>query len=230
MSFERYAIYLLPDTGALADFGAAWLGWDARTGEAAAPPSLPDLPMPLNEITARPRKYGFHGTIKPPFRLAPGQTEAELQTALRDFAAHQTAVSLEGVELAQLGRFLALVPVGDTSGLAALAADAVRQFDRFRAHLDDAELARRRQSRLTPQQDALLEKWGYPYIMEAFRFHLTLTGKLPKAKATALKDLLAPVLTPMLPAPFTIESLSLMGEGSDGMFREIERVPLTGMQ
>ena len=229
MSFERYAIYLLPDTGALADFGAAWLGWDARTGEATAPPSLPDLPMPLDEITARPRKYGFHGTIKPPFRLAPGQTEAELRTALRDFAAHQTGVSLEGLELAQLGRFLALVPVGDTSRLAALAADTVRQFDRFRAPLNDAELARRRQSRLTPQQDALLQKWGYPYVMEAFRFHLTLTGKLPKAKATALKDMLAPLLTPMLPAPFTIESLSLMGEGSDGMFREIERVPLTGM-
>ena len=229
MSFERYAIYLLPDTGALADFGAAWLGWDARTGEATAPPYLPDLPMPLNEITATPRKYGFHGTIKPPFRLAPGQTEAELRTALRDFATHQTALSLERLELAQLGRFLALIPVGDTSELAALAADTVRQFDRFRAPLNDAELARRRQSRLTPQQDALLQQWGYPYVMEAFRFHLTLTGKLPKAKATALKDVLAPVLTPILPAPFAIGSLSLMGEGSDGMFREIERVPLTGM-
>lgn len=228
MDFQRYAIFVLPETGPLANFGAGWLGWDARCGMAATPPTLPDLPLPLDEITQTPRKYGFHGTIKPPFRLAPDQAEATLRAALRTFATKTAPVTLDALELAQLGRFLALVPVGDTRDLATLAAKTVRRFDIFRAPLSDAELNRRRQRRLSPRQDALLREWGYPYVMEEFRFHLTLTGKLPKAKATALADLLAPVFAPLLPAPFTIASLSLMGEDTDGMFRQIDRFPLTG--
>lgn len=228
MIFQRYAIFVLPEDKALAGFGAAWLGWDVRRGEAPAPPALPDLPLPLDDITGTPRKYGFHGTVKPPFRLAQGRTEAELRAALTDFAAHTAPVKLEGLELAQLGRFLALVPVGATDALTALATETVRRFDMFRAPLTEAELARRRQSRLSARQDALLLEWGYPYVMEEFRFHLTLTGKLPKAKATALAGILAPVLAPLMPAPFTIGSLSLMGEGDDGLFRQIDEIPLTG--
>ncbi len=228
MNFPRYAIFFLPQDGALADFGAAWVGWDARQGDVAKPPALPDLPLPLEEITRTPRKYGFHGTVKPPFRLAPDQTEADIRAALTDFAAITAPVMLEALELAQLGRFLALVPVGRTDALNALAAETVRRFDSFRAPLTQGELARRRQSRLSPRQAALLLEWGYPHVMEEFRFHLTLTGKLPNAKAAALADLLAPVLDPILPAPFIIGSLSLMGEGDDGRFRQIEEVPLTG--
>lgn len=192
------------------------------------PPDLPELPLPREDITETPRKYGFHGTVKPPFRLAKGRTEAGLRSALADFAANTAPVALEGLELAQLGRFLALVPEGPTDALSALASETVRQFDGFRAPLNEVELARRRQSGLTPRQETLLQEWGYPYVMEEFRFHLTLTGKMPKAKATALRTLLAPVLTPLLPKPFTIGSLSLMGEGDDGLFRQIEEIPLTG--
>ena len=69
MSFTRYAIYYLPPAGALADFGARWLGWDVRRGAAAVQLDLPGL----RDATEAPRKYGFHGTLKPPFRLAEGQ-------------------------------------------------------------------------------------------------------------------------------------------------------------
>ncbi len=228
MTVQRYAIFTLPEDKPLADFGAAWLGWDARQGEIPTPPDLPDLPLPREEATETPRKYGLHGTVKPPFRLAKGRTEADLRAALADFAAHTAPVTLEGLELATLGRFLALVPVGATEALTALASETVRRFDRFRAPMSDAELERRRQSKLSARQDTLLQEWGYPYVMEEFRFHLTLTGKMPKAQAAALRALLTPVLTPLLPKPYTIGSLSLMGEGDDGLFRQIAEIPLTG--
>ena len=228
MTSPRYAIYVLPEPDALSSFGAAWLGWDARIGAAAQPPKLPDLPAPWEEITRTPRKYGFHGTIKPPFQLARDKTEAELREALSVHCALTCPVMLDALELARLGRFLALIPVGDVHGLNTLAADVVRGFDSFRAPPGETELARRHQSNLSTRQEALLQAWGYPYVMDQFRFHMTLTGKLPKVKADTLASLLAPIIAPLLPVPFVIGSLSLMVEGTDGMFRQIERFALSG--
>ena len=54
--FARYAVYYTPEPGPLADFGAAWLGWDIATGAEVAHPDLPGLPRPVTELTATPRK------------------------------------------------------------------------------------------------------------------------------------------------------------------------------
>ena len=184
--------------------------------------------MPWEEITRTPQKYGFHGTIKPPFLLAEGQCIDSLHHHLDVFCPTRAPVLLDGMELAQLGRFLALVPVGNTTALNTLAADVVRSFDPFRARLSDTEMARRRKPDLSPRQDALLRAWGYPYVMEEFRFHLTLTSKLPKAKATNVFAVLQPLVTPLLTTPFVIDTLSLMGEDADGRFHEMARFDLTG--
>ena len=80
--FTRFAVYYAPEPGPLADFGAAWLGWDATAGSARAHPDIAGLPRPVAEITQTPRKYGFHGTVKPPFRLAPGSTPEALAADL----------------------------------------------------------------------------------------------------------------------------------------------------
>jgi len=197
------------------------------TGQPLLPPDIGALPLPWDEITETPRKYGFHGTLKPPFRLADGATETQLRKALADFCAGWNAVNLGHLELAQLGRFLALVPGADTAKLDALAAATVRGFDHFRAPLNDAELKHRRAGALSAAQDALLIRWGYPYVMEAFRFHLTLSGKLPKAKARALRTILDPVLAPLISAPLVIDAVSLMGEDDNGMFHLIQRSELT---
>lgn len=228
MEFTRYALFYTPAPGPLATFGAGWLGWDPATGTAPPPPDIPDLPPDRDALTERPRKYGFHGTLKPPFALADSHDAHALRPALRDFCAGRAPVTLAGVELAQLGRFLALVPTGDTTALDALAADTVRSFDRFRAPMSADEIARRRTRHLSPRQEELLQRWGYPYVMEAFRFHLTLTGKLPKAQATALYHDLTPRLSPLLPQPLVIDAISLLGEGPDGNFHLIERCPLSG--
>jgi hypothetical protein len=115
------------------------------------------------------------------------------------------------------------VPKGDQDEPGRLAAATVAAFDPFRAPLTPTELARRRVPGLTAKQEALLLRWGYPYVMEAFRFHITLTGNLPRSALSATRAVLAQHLTPLLPCPFPIDALSLMGEDDAGYFHLIHR-------
>jgi putative phosphonate metabolism protein len=226
--FERYALYWAPDPGPLADFAAAWLGWDAAGGHAVAHPDLPGLPLPLAEITATPRIYGFHGTVKPPFRLAPGTDAEGLHAAAAALCTRLAPVTLPGLALHRLVGFVALTPDGDAGPLAALAAEVVAVLDPFRAPPTEAEIARRRPDRLTDRQRAHLAQWGYPYVMEDFQFHLTLSGDLTEPQAKAVATALTPVLDPILPRPFRVDSLCLFGQGSNGMFRLLHRYTLSG--
>ncbi|WP_212523443.1 DUF1045 domain-containing protein [Actibacterium sp. MT2.3-13A] len=226
--YRRYAIYFAPEPGPLAEFGAAWLGWDPATGKEVAHPDVAALPRPVAELTETPRKYGFHGTIKPPFRLAGGQSAQALHAAAQALCARLAPVALEGLGLSRLGAFLALTPKGDTGALAALAAETVRALDRFRAPPSEAEIARRNPARLSPAQRALLEKWGYPYVLGEFRFHLTLTGRLERGEAGAVEAALGPVVAPLLPAPFRVDNLCLFGEAEDGRFHLLHRYALSG--
>lgn len=228
MRFKRYGIYYTPPPGPFAEAGAAWLGWDAAAGETRRPPAIAGLPVPWEAITATPRKYGFHATIKPPFRLAPGYDAGALKAAFAALCARQAPVVIEALTLAPLGRFLALIPQGETPDLAALAATSVRALDPFRAPLTDDERARRRAAGLTPAQDALLQRWGYPYVMEAFRFHMTLTGTLPQAALAAVTAALEAHLVPLLPRPLPIDALSLVGEDAAGRFHLVHRIALSG--
>ncbi|HEX2560322.1 DUF1045 domain-containing protein [Phenylobacterium sp.] len=175
----RYAVYYAPPAGsALWRKASAWLGRDADTGEALARPALPGLEgLDLDALTADPRGYGFHATLKAPFELAADRTEAELLAFAGQFAADRPAFEAE-IAPAALGAFLAFRPLGASPAIAALAADCVRAFDPFRAPLSEFDLARRRKAPLTPEQDAQLVQWGYPYVFGDFRFHMTLTGSI----------------------------------------------------
>lgn len=227
MTFTRYAIYYAPPADAeWSQFATQWLGWDMERGRPVTQPEMPDLDMAA--ITQVPRKYGLHATIKPPMRLAPGTDLDALQEACAALAKRQAPVSLEGLHLARLGRFLALRVTGDESALNALASTCVRDFDPFRAPASQAELERRRAARLTEGQEANLTLWGYPYVMADFRFHITLSGKLPKQDLPAVEAALETHLVPRLPHPFEIRDLALVGEDSDGRFHMIHRYALTG--
>ncbi|MBC7141287.1 MAG: DUF1045 domain-containing protein [Rhodobacteraceae bacterium] len=225
---QRFAIYYAPPPGPLAEFAAAWLGWDAAAGRERAHPELSGLPLSVAEITATPRKYGFHGTLKPPFRLARGCTEADLRAGCAALANRLAPVSLPGLGLKRLGGFLALVPEGDAAPLDALAAEVVVALDGFRAPPDAAEIARRRPERLSEGQRALLARWGYPYVLDEFRFHLTLSGNLAPDIAEEVAEALAPHLAPILPKPFVVADICLFGEAADGRFRLLHRYPLGG--
>ena len=226
MQYQRYAIFYTPAPGPLADFGAAWLGWEPVAGRRVAQYVLDGVDVP--EITETPRKYGFHGTIKPPFAMAEGQNEAALRVAFARVCEQAAPVQAEALELTKLGGFLALQPGQPSAALKALAADVVRVLDKFRAPLTAAQMARRRARKLSPEQDRMLERWGYPYVMDEFRFHVTLTGRVSKAQAARIMHHLRPVIAPMIAAPIRIDALSLMGEDAAGMFHLIERRGVAG--
>lgn len=223
MPYTRFAVFYVPPAGDLAQFGSRWLGWDLILGRAVAPFDVEGR----DAITETPRKYGLHGTIKPPFALANGSTPAQLAQAVADLATNLAPVRCDGLALHPLGRFLALTPVGDTAALAALAFGCVRALDQFRAPASPSELARRRAAGLTPSQEANLVRWGYPFVDQDFRFHLTLTGKVQKPSLDHWMQVVGDLMPP-LPRPFTIDSLAVVGERSDGRFELIQRYDLTG--
>ena len=213
--------------GDLAGFGAAWLGWDIAMGRAVAQPRV-DVPRTLADLTKAATPYGFHATIKPPFRLTPGLEQADLSAAMAELAGRLAPLALSGLALTDLDGFLALTPVGDVSVLNALAATVVRDLDRFRAPAPDSELARRRAVDLTAAQETNLIRWGYPYVMDEFGFHLTLTGRLSQTEAKAIRAVLVPLLAniPLTPVPIT--DLALVGQTETGWFKLIQRYPLSG--
>lgn len=229
MTYTRYAVYYVPpEQAAWANFCAAWLGWDMVSGKTLPQPPVPgDLPLPVSQLTQTPRKYGLHATLKPPFRLAPGRTVNELLAATRDLARQLAPARTETLHLARLGRFLALRPTGDESAINEIAAACVDGLDPFRAAPTHGELEKRRQAGLSPEQKANLDRWGYPYVMEDFRFHITLTGRISGHDLDGVQDILHDALAPVLPRPFVVPDIAIAGEDRDGMFHLIERISLS---
>jgi putative phosphonate metabolism protein len=225
---SRYAIYYAPDeTSNLWRFGTEWLGRDPLTGSPLPQPAVAGLdPAFVAAATGSPRHYGFHATLKPPFALAPGTYAAHLIHALDEFAARRAPFAASRLELARLGRFLAFTLSAPDHRVTALAAACVRDFDRFRAPPTDAELAKRRRATLNDAQEALLAKWGYPHVMDSFRFHMSLTGSLPVDDLDRIEDALRPFVGPFCAAPLPVGSVCLYWQ-KDGAtpFTLIKRFP-----
>jgi hypothetical protein len=222
--FTRYAVFYAPPAGSdFATAGARWLGWDAATGQDMP---HPDLGLDLAPVTQTPRKYGLHGTLRAPMRL--GTAQGPFRDAVETFARSRPPVALGRLRLRALGPFLAVTPDPQGPTLEALAADLVRATNPFRAPLSQADLDRRRGAGLTPQQDALLLDWGYPFVMDEFRFHVTLSGPLDKA---AMHDVFRAAdvwFGPVLKTPQVISDLAIFAEDDAGRFHIIERFALTG--
>ena len=208
--FPRYAIYYAAAAGSDLDrFGAQLLGYDALTGE--------DLPFPdgvlqtvpdWRDLTRDPRKYGFHATLKAPMALAPGKTEAELLAACAGVRRHAAAdpgdppgrrfhqrLRRGGAGRARRPSWSGSPPIACATSIAS--ARRSRREDR----------ARRNPSALTPRQRDYLDRWGYPYVMEEFRFHMTLTGRLDAQRRE-------PILA-MLRERFAVLGLATAGDRPD---------------
>jgi len=175
---RRYAVYFAPaPDSALWRAGSRWLGRDAVTGEPLTQPVADGIdPGRLVDVTEAPCFYGFHATMKPPFHLRDGADEAGLIEAVDAFAAGCTAFQAGPLTVGRLGRFMALVLAGRSPEMERFAAACVRELDGFRAAPSRTDVDRRRTHGLTDRQEAYLQQWGYPYVMEEFRFHMSLTG------------------------------------------------------
>lgn len=225
----RYAIYFVPHTASpLAAFGAGVLGYDLNLGTASSFHDHPMLRSPgWPGLTAAPRRYGFHATLKAPFELAAGLKEDDLVGAVANVAATLSRVDAGVLELSEQHGYFALRPVPNHhSGLAALAQACVEALDRFRAPLTDDDRRRRSPDRLNDRQRINLERWGYPYTEDEFRFHMTLTGNIGVAQRPEIGRALA-ALYRSVETPTPINELALCRQvGRDAPFKLLARYPL----
>jgi putative phosphonate metabolism protein len=225
----RYAIYFAAEAGSpLARFGAEWLGYDVASGATMPQPALAEIDAErLREITGEPRRYGFHATLKPPFVLAEGFTCEQLDEAVATLARQGVAFEAPPLQLSCISGFWALTLSAPCPLLHALADRCVRDLDSFRAPPSAEEPARRRRVRLTARQDELLMRWGYPYVMDEFRFHMTLTARLDTKEGAVIARTLEPFVMPLCQTPLAIDAISLFHqECSDAPFRLLRRYQL----
>ena len=224
----RFALSFAPkpdtDFARLAD---AWLGRDAYTAEPVEQPAIAGFTAEeFSGITADPRRYGFHGTLKAPFKLADGATEANLIAELESFAALREPVPAGDMKADTLHGFVALVPAGEADALGGFADEVVRHFDRFRAPLTPEDRARRNPSAMSERQRENLDRWGYPYIFEDFGFHLTLSRRLDPERADMLRARAANHFASVLEAPLFVDALTLFIEKAPGLpFTVLQRFP-----
>lgn len=214
----RYAIYF--STAAdhpLTKTASRWLGRDAFTGETFATPEVAGLSTEeVYALTADPRRYAFHATLKAPFELAEGKSETQLIKSFEEFAATSQAFDIPNVVIGQLGRFFALMPEKVYPELQAFAARIVEEFEPFRAPLSDADIARRKPETLSPEHRANLMRWGYPHVMDEFRFHMTLSGQVPPEQAPAISAALEPRFAEFINRPLAIDGVALFVEPARG--------------
>lgn len=227
----RYALYFSPPKDdPLTGAASLWLGRNAFTGETYPAPEYEQLGAAEQfELTADPRRYGFHATIKAPFSLASSVTEEDLMTVAEDFAQRTQAFEIPELVLGQLGRFFALVPGSLHQPLQDFAAKVVRSFEPFRAALSEADMARRNPEKLSDSQRAHLQRWGYPYVMEDFGFHMTLSGQVPETRAQVMKAILTERFADFIGRPLSISGLAVFIEETRGApFKVHSWLPLAG--
>jgi putative phosphonate metabolism protein len=228
-NFPRYAIYYTCAQGSDLDrFGAQHLGYDAWTGDGLPfPEDIVQAVPDWRELTQDPRKYGFHATLKAPMVLANGRREAELLAACADFASAPRPIPVIRPVVQSISGFIAVVPEEPSSDLQELAAHCVSVFDSFRAPLAPEDRARRNPSKLNQKQCDYLDRWGYPYVMDEFRFHMTLTGRLDTARRRPMLSMLQGRFADLGLERLAIDRIALFSQ-NDGTsrFRIIGQWPL----
>jgi putative phosphonate metabolism protein len=213
----RFALYYAPSCESpWWQAGSAWLGRDAQSGEPCTQPQPPGLARPLAALTEAPRRYGWHGTLVAPFRLGAGLTQHDVLAAARAWAEQQRAFALP-VEAATLGDFVALRPAGadGDARIRELASSALQSLNGLRAQPSAADLERRLAAPLSERQRALLLQWGYPYVFEEFRFHMTLSNSLADAGERATLLAWWRERTPAL-GPLAVDRAALFVEPAPG--------------
>jgi ribose 1,5-bisphosphokinase len=204
----RYALYFAPAAeNPWWRLGSQWLGRCAASGKSLRQPDIDGLTAEcFAALTADPRRYGFHATLKAPFRLADGLRVEEIMDELDDITSRQCSFALPPLKVTRLDDFLALTPARPSQHIDRMAQRCVTHFDRFRAPLTVCERAKRSLAPLTLRERMFLEQWGYPYVLDRFRFHFSLSGSLAEVSEevrarlarAAVQTFTAPLLAPLI--------------------------------
>ncbi|MNR79268.1 Ribose 1,5-bisphosphate phosphokinase PhnN [compost metagenome] len=233
VNMTRYALYYTPvNDSPWAQAGSSWLGRQPASDEPATQVNIPGIPrLLLASLTADARRYGFHATLKAPFRLFEGFSEEHLLQMARAFCSTQKAIALDELRVRPLKDFLALSVAGPLDEIGELAMRCVSYFDLLRAPLTEPELSKRRQLGLNARQSDLLQRWGYPYTEEFFRFHMTLTDGLMHADPDVIYTIRKAAeqhFEAIQTVPLAIDALTIAREEYPGApFVEWQRIPFS---
>jgi putative phosphonate metabolism protein len=232
MGGSRYAIYFVPDAQSdLYRCGSAIIGYDCYTGRAVDFPAALKRDAPdWRDLTSEPRRYGFHATLKAPFRLREPNTETQLIHAVENFARHRAGVRIVKPVVRPLDGFIAIVPAEPVAALDALATACTTSFDCYRAPISPQERERRMMASLSERQIENLDRWGYPYVLSDFRFHMTLTGNVETARREAVLALLDNCVRRMGgDQPILVDRLALVKQDSThASFKVVSQAALGG--
>lgn len=221
---ERFAIYYAPSaTSPLWDRASAWLGRDPLTNELFEGAIAGIERNRLLNLTQSANRYAFHATIKPPMALIDGATVDDLRASLAEFAKRQTPFEIGKLTVASLDGFLALIPEAENEALVDFAASVVEEFEPHRAPLSLKDRAARLARGLTPRQEELLDAYGYPYVFDEFRFHMTLTDRLNEEDHAEVLAAAQAWFAPDLSEPVIFDRLVLYHEPEPAAyFRRLE--------
>ena len=149
--------------------------------------------------------------------------------AVRGMAGHIAPFNLPSLTVADLRGFLALRETAACPPLQALADACVEYLDPFRQPSAEDELARRRKAGLSAEQDAMLVRWGYPYVFETWFFHMTLTRRLSDTEKSLILPAAQSWFSDALTQPRRVEDICVFTQAVPGAaFTLVERVPLRG--
>jgi 2'-5' RNA ligase len=226
----RYAIYYSPPPfSALARFGAGVIGYDCFDAVEVAHARLDGIDSNIQKLmTLDPRQYGFHATIVAPFYLTE-HSEDDFIAAASAFATKTAPVRIGGLDVATIGDFVALIPTVPGEEPSRFAADCLKAFNAYRAPLSAADRERRIKAKLSPRQIELMDQWGYPYVLDEYRFHMTLTGALLDNMRDRFRDALEHAFAARSNDSLELDAISVMRQDDAGSrFRVLRRCRLRG--
>lgn len=224
----RVAVYYAPDgDDPLWRAGCRWLGRDPETGEEFSPPAA----VTQADLISDPSGYGFHGTLKPPMRLAEGWTYEAFVAAVSELTQGLKPFTMPRLSVQNLDGFLAIREAEPSPELQAIADVAVASLDHCRALPSEAELAKRRKAGLSGAEEAMLMRWGYPYVFQLWRFHLTLSRRLEHSEMARLLPAAEAWFAEALESPRVFDSLTIYTQAERGApFALAARIPMSGSE
>ncbi|SPB17840.1 hypothetical protein NOV72_05043 [Caballeronia novacaledonica] len=220
----RVALYYAPPaSSAWWRDGCEWLGRDPENGRETA--------TAAHDVTHAPRRYGWHATLVAPFHVAPGIELADVLACARAWASLVPRFEMR-VKAAELGRFVALRPAeaNDDATLRTLAASALQALSALRKMPSHESIERRIADGMSARQIELLRAWGYPYVFDEYRFHMTLSDSLDDAnvRASIMSDWMKRIDTL---GPLPVHGAALFIEPEPGApFTLWQRLPFNNAQ
>jgi len=234
-NYKRVAIYFLPKkNSSLENFGKNLLGRDINKKKKISLTRRQKYFInrgftyfdELKDYCEQPAKYGFHATLKAPFRLKRNVKTKNFYDVISHIAAQHSRFKIKGLKIAYSKKFTFITSRKPNKLLINLENDLVKHLDTFRAELNKTEIKKRIPDSLTFKQNKYLKEWGYPFVFDQFKFHMTLmnqnNNKLSNKQKLELEKLIYKISNNVI----EFNEISLLGENKNGHFEEIKRFKL----